>query len=147
MILLYVFHINQDGVVLAGPLALALAAIVIGPDDFVEKVVSSEKPIQHDLGIVSFSVVKVQINGAGCFQDSLCLLEPRVKKVPVISEGVVVGHDAGNQLAVLVSTEASGSIFRALRLSSLSLLDTASVEGRVNIDKVHRFTCQRLQNC
>ncbi|MEY3971960.1 MAG: hypothetical protein RLY84_353, partial [Actinomycetota bacterium] len=27
--------INQDGVVLAGPLALAFAAIVIGPDDFV----------------------------------------------------------------------------------------------------------------
>jgi len=60
-VVLGVFDINEDGVVFGWPAILGLAAVVVSPDDFVQKAVAAKQRIEQNLGIVRLSIVEVQI--------------------------------------------------------------------------------------
>ena len=77
----------------------------------------------------------------------MCFLEPWLQEGPVIDELIVVGKNLRLNRLVPLSLE-TDSVTLVVTTGGFfgTLLGTASVEGWVYIDKVYRFSRNRLQN-
>ena len=62
------------------PLVLALAAVVVSPNDFVQEALATKERIEQHLGIVRLTIIKMQVKRAGFVKQSPCLFEARFKK-------------------------------------------------------------------
>ena len=113
--------IEEDGIVDARPLALALSALSSPPDNFVAKVVLAEDLIEHDLDVVGGVPVAVVVEAAGFLEDA----------VEVLAAGAhVVDVGAGGFVAVF-----EGAFF--LGLAPEDFVVAVGVEGGIDVDEVH----------
>src|SRR5690606_38095734 len=88
-----VLHVDEDRVMLARPAPARLAAVVVGPDDLVEKALAAEERVEENLGVVRLAIVEMQIERAVVGEQPPRLLEARLEELPVVLEAVVVAQD------------------------------------------------------
>ena len=82
---------------LGRPAALGARAVVVGPDDLVEKALAPEDLIEQQLAVVGLAVVDVEVERARAGEQPAGLLEARREEGEVVVEVVAVGG-LGEQL-------------------------------------------------
>ena len=154
---------------LGRPAPPRLGAVVVGPDELVEKALAAEQGVEHDLGVVRLSVVEMQVERAVVGQQSPRLAQPRLEKVPVVAPPVVVAAQVTAQARVARAAEpgldrrafmtsefrfgfgrssAVGGLFGAIlrgcdRLLDRPVLAAARVERRIEVDQGEPAARQR----
>jgi len=68
-----------------------LAAVVVGPDDFVDEGLAAEDGVEEDLGVVGLAVVDVEEERAGGGEEAVGFFEARADEGGEVVECVGVG--------------------------------------------------------
>ena len=137
-----ILDIHQNGVVLGGPTFFRLGAIVIGPDDLIEKTLTAKKSVQHDLRVMCLSIIQVQIESAVVGQQAPGLTQSGLEKTPVVIETIVVTHEitAGALIGLALETgEGRCGIRGGQHARCLGArLFSSRIERRINVDEGER---------
>ena len=78
VVFLRVLDIHQDIVVLSGPALCRFCAVVVGPNDLVDKTIAPKNHVAHDLGVVNFTPIEVQVEGAILCEQTVSLPNTRL---------------------------------------------------------------------
>ena len=142
-----VFGVPQDVVVLGGPARFGAAAVIVGPDDFVDEGIAAKYFVQHYLAIVDFPVVDVEEQAAVVIQQTVGFGHAGTEEADVVVEIVgvpAVADDMGTVAAALETGAVAVGVGRDLDASAG--LGFAGVEGRVNVDELERAIGQGGQD-
>ena len=88
---------------LGGPAPLGARAVVVGPDDLVEKAVAPEDLVEQQLAVVGLAVVDVEVERALRRQQPAGLLQARGEERQVVLEAVAIGG-FGEQPGLVAAT-------------------------------------------
>ena len=132
---------------LGGPAVLRPPAVVVGPDDLVEKALASEDLVEKDLAVVRLAVIDMEVEGPVRGEESVGFLQSRNDEPHVIVEDVAVGTtgDLGGRVSTTGETHAIPRWIRHDRDLSTSL-STAGIERRIDVDQVERTVLQARKN-
>ena len=90
-----------------GPPLLGFPAVVIGPDDLVQKVLTPKNHVQRDLRVVHFVPVQMEIERPLRREYSPGFLKPWSQECPVISKAVVVTQQLLQSQVVQAATKSA----------------------------------------
>jgi hypothetical protein len=145
--MLGVFGIPQDVVVLGRPFFGRTPAVIVGPDDLVEKALPAEDLIQHDLAVMHLAVIDVEVQAAVRLEHPVSLLHARGEEGQEIVKVIGVTLRTELDRLVALALEAHPVAVRAALGADLGArLGLAGVEGRVDVDQVDRLRGQGLQD-
>src|SRR5208283_4571311 len=98
--------VDEDRVVLGGPAAAWLRAVVIGPHDLVEECVTAEDLVEQQLAVVSFPVVDVEVQGPVWGEQLPGGEHARLQERQVVAEAVLEAEALQQRRAVASASEA-----------------------------------------
>src|SRR5512133_2465947 len=132
-----VFDIQQDVVMLGRPAVLGTAAVVIRPDDHVQKAIPPENGVKQDLTVMHLAVINVEVQAAGRFEQAVSLIKAwfEERQVVVKDIGIAFGADLDGLVAPAAETS-TVAVLAAFGADLGARLSPASVEWRVNVDQV-----------
>ena len=132
---------------LGRPAPLGSAAVVVGPDDLVEKTLPAEDAVQQHLAVVRLAVVDVEEERARAGEHPVGLLKARREEGQVVAEVIGIAGGAERGRSVAPTLEAGPVALRgpAPSCSATRFLLPASIEGRIDIDQVDAAVAQRAQ--
>jgi len=133
-----VLDVDQDRVVLGRPAAARLGAVVVGPDELVEKALAPEQLVEQQLAVVRLAVVDVEVQRALRGEQPAHLAQARLEEAEVVVEVVAVGRLLEESRGVAAAAEA-GAV--AVRVGDGAqrppCLRAAGVERRVEVGHRH----------
>ena len=134
-----VLRVHEDVVVLGRPAARGLRAVVVRPNQLVNEVLTPKNHVAHNLHVVHFAPIQVQVQGAVLREQAVRLLNARGQERPVVLEGVVVARQGLQGARVALALEPGAvALLGGLRAQRAARLLLARVEGRVNVDDRER---------
>ena len=140
-------HVGEDRVVLGGPAAARLGAVVIGPDDLVEERVAPEHLVEQELAVVGLAIVDVEVQRAVRGQQLPRPRQARLQEAQVVAERVVVAEALQQAGAVAAAAEAHpGGAGVGRGRHRAPRLRPAGVERRVDVDEIERARGQALEH-
>ncbi len=115
-------------------------AVVVGPDDLVQKAVATEELVEQQPAVVGLAVVDVEVQRARAREQPAGFVQAWGEKREVVVERVAIG--GLRQQACLVATALKpGAIAVGVGVcvQRLAGLSAAGVERRVDVDQLKRF--------
>lgn len=64
VVVFWVFGVEEDSVMFCWPASFGAPAVVIGPDDFIDKSIVAEDGVEKDFAVVGPAVIDVEVEGA-----------------------------------------------------------------------------------
>ena len=142
-----VLDVDEDRVVLRGPAALRLGAVVVGPDDLVQEALAAEELVEQKLRVVRLAIVEVEVERAARGEQSAQLPNPGLEEAQIVLERVRVRGLAEEPAGVAAPLEAdavAGLVGNDLERAPRDL--PAGVEGRVRIDELEALVREARQD-
>ena len=138
-----VLRIHENVIVLGRPAARGLRAVVVCPNQLVNEVLTPKNHVAHDLHVVHFAPIQVQVQSAVLREQTVRLLNARGQERPVVLEGIVVTRQGlqGARVALALKPGAV-ALLGGLRAQRAARLLLARVEWRVNVDDRERAVRQ-----
>jgi hypothetical protein len=125
--------IDEDRVVLGRPPPARLGAVVIGPDDLIEKRVTPEQLVEQQLAVMGLAVVDVEVERPVRGQQLADAGQARLQEAEVVAERVVVTQRAQQFGPVAPAPEAdpfaAGVVGRGQRPPRLSAAGVEPMQG------------------
>jgi hypothetical protein len=132
--------------VLGRPAPSRARAVVVRPDDLVEKAVAAEDLVEQQLAVVGLAIVDVEVQRALATEQPAGVFQARSEEREIVVKRVAVGGLGEQARAVAAPLKARPVTVRigrcAQRLTGLRL---ARVERRVDVDQLERCVGEASQ--
>ncbi len=137
--------VDEDRVVLGGPAVARAPAVVVGPDDLVEKRVLAEELVEERADPVCLTEVEVDVERAMRGEHPARLPQARDEEAEVVRVRMVIGEATELLGAIRAPAEAhAGALGIRRRAQRPAHAGPAGVERRVEVDEVER-ACRQIR--
>jgi hypothetical protein len=141
-----VADVDEDRVVLGRPAPSRARAVVVGPDELVQKAVATEKLVEQQPAVVGLAVVDVEVQRARAREQPAGFGQAGCEKREIVLERVAIrGLVQQARLVATALKPGAIAVGVGVGVQRLAGLDVAGVERRVDVDQLKRGVSELWQ--